>query len=280
MPLSALLAVLFAASPSQNALAAQLGDCKPTREKPTGAAFQCKEGSAAAKFDTKNPETLRSNLCLAQKSNAAVGVDFSLFGHNDGRAARHERELKKITHVVVHNGGYTAQGNADTWECRPAASHYTIDRSGKIFQHAGEERIVGHAGGQHSTMPKLNNESIGVELNIGKHKGTSCNSLKVKHDERGAAAVREACTPTAAQYASLKKLIKAIAARTSVKIDEDHVLGHCESVNPSGHGDPKAFDWAQIGLSNDKKLAQVRAKKTACDWHHLYSSPVAQAKAN
>jgi N-acetyl-anhydromuramyl-L-alanine amidase AmpD len=251
--------------------AADPSGCPAPHGKPIAAKVRaCGAGdTVSAKFDTKKPETLRSNLCKAQKDNAGLGVDFSLFGHNDGRVHDTSREVKKIAHVVVHNGGYTGKMNAETWDCRPAVSHYTIDRAGKIFQHIGEEKIGGHAGGKNSSAPHINNESIGIELNIGKHGKTSCNSLTIAKNKPGAGEiVKAACAPTDAQYASLKKLLKQIAARTSVKLDEQHVTGHCETQKRSGHGDPRAFDWSKIGMSNATKKAKIA--NTACGWYDLY----------
>jgi N-acetyl-anhydromuramyl-L-alanine amidase AmpD len=168
---------------------------------------------------------------------------------------------------VIHNGGWDAKHNINTWSCRPSSAHYSIQRDGAIYQNVGEELVAWHAGGKAATDKKINDRSIGIELNLPKEAGVSCNSLKLKglSADKPEELVRNACTPTDAQYESLNALLKAIAARTSVTVDEDHVIGHCKGQNPSSgkaHGDPKAFDWSQIGLSNDTK--KTAAEGTAC----------------
>ena len=208
---------------------------------------------------------IRSNLCEARRLRGEADVNFELFGRNDCRASENIRTLASITHVVIHNGGWNALHNSNTWACRPAASHYSIQRDGIIYQHIGEELIAPHA-------RDLNEFSIGIELNLPKEAGQSCNSLKFKAGatlSEKEAIVRTACTPNAAQYESLGKLIKAISLRTSVTLDEEHIVGHCESsAGKNAHGDPRAFDWSEIGLSNDIK--QARAIGTSCSWYHLF----------
>ena len=73
--------------------------------------------------------------------------------------------------IVVHNGDSAAK-NVTTWQCasRFPSAHYAIDRDGKIYQYIGEERQAFHAGG--ATDPR----SIGIELQIKRKYGTSCNS--------------------------------------------------------------------------------------------------------
>jgi len=280
MSILVLVAALVAA-PTQAKQSVDLKGCAPAKDRPSAPQIkECGDGMKAAKYDRSKPENLRSNLCFNKKINAVLGnVDFSLFGHNDARAGKKPRPLKSITHVVIHNGGWNGKHNSQTWECRPAASHYTIDRDGKIVQHIGEELIAPHAGGRHTALPRMNHDSIGIELAIGKWRGTSCNSLKVKKDEKGRAAVMSACAPSLQQYGALLRLLPAIISRTSVKLSETQIIGHCETVKPAGHGDPKAFDWRKIGLSNEKKLAKLKTHPNACGWYHLYGGGAQQQQA-
>ena len=132
-----------------------------------------------------------------------------------------------------------------------------------------EELVAWHAGGSSATDQGINERSIGIELNLPKEAGVSCNSLELSKlsQAKREALVRKACTPSDEQYTSVKSLLDAIAARTSVTLDEDHVIGHCEGQNPSNryaHGDPRAFDWSKIGLSNEKKK-ELGGK--ACQWY-------------
>lgn len=213
----------------------------------------------------------RSNECAAKAYNDYVvgadgkPVDYSLFGKND--AHWYKRDLKSITKVVIHNGGYSAKMNTDTWLSEQfIASHYTIEESGHIVQHAGEEMIAGHA-------KSFNNEAIGIELNIRKVPGThvSCNSVDGErsfpalhpskpHDRE---LVKAACAPTAAQYESLRRLVHAISLRTSVTWTPTSLVGHCEG-HKDDHGDPRAFDWSQLGIPNAAKPAG------RCRWYGMY----------
>lgn len=200
-----------------------------------------------------------SDLKLAQKDRK-VRVNYSLFGQVDGRSYG-KRTLQEVSMIVVHNGGYTAEGNNETWQKRKAAAHYTIDRNGMIYQHVGEECIVPHA-------PGGNKAGIGIELNITNSGGKSCNNMT--SDPAQADAVKEACSPTSAQYASLRALIDDIVSRTNAIKDTSHIVGHCELVGKSGHGDPRAFDWTQIGLDNDQK--KLQAQGHACSWYLPFTS--------
>jgi N-acetyl-anhydromuramyl-L-alanine amidase AmpD len=201
-------------------------------------------------------------------------LKLGLFGRNDCRAFPEfngDRALPTITRVVIHNGGWSAEQNFETWTCRVGAAHYTIERDGSVYQHMGEEWAAPHAEGpgRNSLAVGVNDDSIGIELNILKN----CNSLdwNARLDD-----VLAACQPTAAQYASLNILLKDIAKRTGVVLDEKHVLGHCElAQGAAAHSDPRAFDWSQIGLSNSKKLDALLEQEDAkvghaCLWYLAY----------
>lgn len=193
----------------------------------------------------------------AAKRDRQVSINFSLFGQVDFRI-RYKRATQNITKVVIHNGGYTAAGNNATWQSRPAAAHYTIGRDGVIFQHVGEEMQAPHA-------PGGNKDGIGIELNIGKANGKSCNSL-------GSGAtpdqVRAACTPTDAQYQSLNALLNDIMRRDpNVRKNVNQIVGHCELSGTDGHADPRAFDWSRIGLDNQEKKNRLTAIPNACSWY-------------
>ena len=239
------------------ACAAQVG-------KKTGAVLsQCEGWENSSSCAVYNP--IRSNLCEAQKNAGDVAVSYDYFGKTDCRTNTRARSLSDIDRVVIHNGGWNARHNLDTFSCRQGSSHYSIQRDGAIYQHVGEELVAWHAGGPAATDKGINERSIGIELNLPKEVGYSCNSLpKSKQNE---ADVRKGCAPTDEQYTSLKSLLDAIAARTSVTVDDDHIIGHCEGQDPkdnSAHGDPRAFDWSRIGLSNETKK-ELGGK--ACQWY-------------
>lgn len=221
----------------------------------------------------------KSDECRARAYNAALQgadgkpVDYTMFGKNDRKGWKH-RTLSQVTQFVVHNGGWTAQTNHDTWAGNGFAAHYTIERDGHIVQHVGEEQASWHAN-------EWNDESIGTELNIGKlptsHR--SCNeadgvwNAKEKKwdfrpmdpkDPKDRAEVIAACQPTAAQYESLRRLTFVIALRTKISYDEKGIQGHCQ--NHGDHGDPKAFDWRELGLSN----AEQRKHVGHCRWYDIH----------
>ena len=240
-------------------------DCLNLRPKQISRrARKCNSGKACRVWDPP-----LSNRCKAMGQRKAT-IDYSYFGKTDCRTNRSpRRKNQKVTKIVLHNGD-RAKANKKNWECRPATAHYTIDRDGKIYQHVGEERIAWHVKGS-------NTNSIGIELQIlrawkGKKSLGSCNSIdKTMAKKMGMsqeALVRQLCAPTPEQYRALKGLIADIKSRHPVPAEG--VVGHCELVRRGGHGDPRAFDWEKIDLSNTQKLNFVKTNNTACSWYHLY----------
>jgi hypothetical protein len=248
--------------------------CPPLKTSTRGADMCPGEGTCPRWGNKSDPLTWRSNLCVNKALNMFVKdakgqpVTYDgFFGDLDCRAGG-VRDLKSISKFVVHNGGYNAGGIKSHFTCAGVAAHYTIERDGRIVQLIGEERLVYHAN-------QWNDESIGVELNIEQFtfggRRWSCNQsheagLRASNPEHRKI-VQAACAPTAAQYASLRSLISAVAARTSVTIDKEHIVGHCE--NGAGHGDPKAFDWREIGISNKEKRDSLK-KGNDCDFYNVY----------
>jgi N-acetyl-anhydromuramyl-L-alanine amidase AmpD len=235
---------------------------KPAKQV-TSSTRSCSAGgktSACAGFDPP-----KSDGCAAQ-ANRSAGVDvrYDYFGNVDCRSSDRKRAVDM---VVIHNGD-SARGNDSNWQCRTSAAHYTIDRDGQIYQHIGEERAAWHAGA-------VNDRSIGIELQIRRKYGHSCNQLSGSTLAKIATregldpedVVAEMCGPTPAQYQSLRKLLKDIASRHEVA--PENIVGHCEVVGPSGHADPRAFDWEAIGLSNAQKRTKVAAGKNACSMYHF-----------
>lgn len=262
VPLAKIAAAAAAKCPAHDAHGQKTGQNANT------CADDVKNGKPFSLCAVYSPAHLRSDKCRAEKLNGYLTdadghpVDTTLFGKNDCRAYGATRALASIDRVVIHNGGFSGAMNEATWECRPAASHYTIDPFGKIFQHMGEEMVAPNA---KSPGDDSNKRSIGIELNIGKAHGVSCNSLDGKAKD---ADVRAACTPTAKQYESLNRLLRVIALRTSVKLDESHVVGHCEIDDENhkerdDHSDPRVFDWSKVSMSNATKKAGLAAQLKA-----------------
>jgi hypothetical protein len=135
---------------------------------------------------------------------------------------------------VIHNGDH-ARGNDHNWKCRKSAAHYTIDRDGSIYQHIGEERAAWHAG-------SVNHRSIGIELQIQRGYGSSCNSLTGRALARAAERegrsegdiVRELCAPTLSQYLALQARVVAsyLPNRRLAHVPANHQLGNA---GPAAH---------------------------------------------
>jgi hypothetical protein len=210
--------------------------------------------------------TNKSDACRAKALNSALQgadgkpVDYRMFGAND-RSGWKFRSLKDITMLVVHNGGWTAQTNHDTWASNGLAAHYTIERDGHIVQHVGEEQASWHAN-------EWNDAAIGVELNIGRlptsHRSCNDTGTMSPKNPKDRAEVLAACEPSTAQYDSLRRLAFVVALRTNLSYDEKGIQGHCQ--NNGTHGDPKAFDWRELGLSN----AEQRKHVGHCRWYDFH----------
>lgn len=220
------------------------------------------------------------------KKNRLVNVNLDLFGTIDF-ATTGRRSLSSIKHMVVHQGGYSAKGNINTWQsaCRKTTrnwctgAHYTISRDGTIYQHINEEAVAIHGN-------NFNKTGVGIELNFpgwpnketkylckGKLSNTiSCNSISKSKcnipDDKLPEVIRTACTPTQRQYGSLFALTADLIARTGIKLTNDSIVGHCES-HSGAHGDPRAFDWSKLGLSNADKKADLSKRPSghACSWY-------------
>ncbi|MFZ5365242.1 MAG: N-acetylmuramoyl-L-alanine amidase [Patescibacteria group bacterium] len=179
----------------------------------------------------------------------------SYLGQLDCNAVR-QRNISQIKYIVLHDGAGAAR-NVSNWTKRCEekgykdcpASHYTINRSGAIYQTMGEEKVAIHA-------QQYNSAGIGVDLendlpsSFIYSKISDClkecqagNYPCAKHANDKAYAINR-CTPskTDAQYASLNILIANIRAR----IPGVRVVAHCQG---GVHSDPRNFDWSKLGFN-------------------------------
>ncbi|MEK6943113.1 MAG: N-acetylmuramoyl-L-alanine amidase [Nanoarchaeota archaeon] len=127
--------------------------------------------------------------------------------------------------ILHHTADSAAQTTFNTLKTRGLSVHYIIDRDGAIYYIVDESLNAWHA-------EDWNSRSIGIEIvNLG----------------------TKDMQFTDAQYASISSLINDIASRrSSIKIDNEHVLGHFQA-STEGKWDPSPnFDWARIGLSGHK----------------------------
>lgn len=194
-----------------------------------------------------------SDRCTAEATRSkGITIDYDHFGEVDCRS--NDRK-DAVTRIVIHNGD-SGDNNNENWKCRPSAAHYTVDRDGTIHQHIGEERTAWHA------VPE-NHDTIGIELEIKRKYGGTCNSLPnlsktaAKYGIQPEDVVADLCAPSHRQYEALAKLIADIKTRHTIA--DDGIFGHCE-VQGTDHGDPKAFDWARVGARQRKAI-------NACEWY-------------
>jgi len=162
------------------------------------------------------------------------------------------RKLDDIKAIVIHEGGRSVASTIGAWKYaykksgHPVGAHYIIERDGKIYQAIGEERWAYHANAANKT-------SIGIDLTIPK----GCTQSPSKDGFYTCA------NYTAAQYSSLKNLIEQITARTSVKFDNNQIIGHCQVTNAT-HADPRNFEWEKIGLDTKLHRPGHQSKLSGC----------------
>lgn len=134
---------------------------------------------------------------------------------------------RKIDVVVIHStynlgkDPFDVTGILAQFRRYGVASHYLIDREGKIYRLVTEDKEAFHAG--KSVLPatgrvNLNATSIGIEL---------INTPTI--------------TPNKQQYASLVGLIKNIKQRYLIR----YIVGHSD-IAPKRKSDPWNFDWKKF----------------------------------
>ena len=155
------------------------------------------------------------------------------------------RELKSVKVIIIHEGTASVASTIGAWKNAykkkgiPVGAHYIIDRDGKIYQIIGEERIAYHAN-------SANKASIGIDLII----PSGCK-------QNPSSPVFKTCANyTDAQYSALKSLISNISDRTSVQLNDEQVIGHCQAKTAT-HSDPRGFDWTKIGLITSKHFTSA-----------------------
>jgi len=227
---------------------------------------QCTGWEESSPCAVYNP--IRSNECEARKNAGDLDVHYDFFGKTDCRTNTAARKLSDIDRVVIHN----AAGTRRTTSTRSRAGRARPTTRSSATARSTSTSVRSWWPGTRAALPPPTGHQRAVDRDRAEPAqggGVSCNSLELSKlsQAKREALVRKACTPSDEQYTSVKSLLDAIAARTSVTLDEDHVIGHCEGQNPSNryaHGDPRAFDWSKIGLSNEKKK-ELGAK--GCDWY-------------
>lgn len=173
-----------------------------------------------------------------------------------------QRDVSKIKFFVIHEGGKNNK-TIKILERRGLSTHYVIERDGTIIQSAGIEKRARHAGA-------INHWSIGIDLAMpvsdktffkgkGSRKGCS---------QSGKCALNDACSAecwyTDAQYRSVKKILSLVIPITDIKLDDEHIVGHCQI---GGHGDPRNFQWDKLGLDQSKhRVNPIAGRCVKVDW--------------
>ncbi|HUT22233.1 MAG TPA: N-acetylmuramoyl-L-alanine amidase [Candidatus Bipolaricaulota bacterium] len=191
----------------------------------------------------------------ASKPSGFSMANTSLLGKLDCNATR-QRQVSSIKYIVLHDGGGAAF-NVSFWtkRCQEKgyqscpASHYTINRSGAIYQTLGEEKVAYHA-------QAYNSAGIGIDLENDLPSKfiysrvddclTACKDGKYPCKKATANNKQYAiskCTPekSVSQYVSLALLIQDIRTRAPGA----KVVAHCEG---GVHSDPRNFNWRLIGI--------------------------------
>ncbi|MCX6181258.1 MAG: N-acetylmuramoyl-L-alanine amidase [Bacteroidetes bacterium] len=134
---------------------------------------------------------------------------------------------RSVDAIIIHStynasgtDSFSVQGVLDQFKSYGVASHYLIDREGKIYRLVDERNIAFHAG--NSSLPdgrvNVNTTSIGIEI---------ITTLYT--------------SPSEAQYKSVAGLVKDIQKRRVIK----YIKGHNE-IAPGRKSDPWNFDWTKF----------------------------------
>lgn len=169
-----------------------------------------------------NPVQKEKNVSTKKESASDIKIINNFIGWGFESSAGRE-----IDTVIIHSSYNALDGDEydfkkllEEYKEYGVAPHYVINRKGNIYRLVSEKNIAYHAGA--SKVPDgrtgVNNFSIGIEI-----------------------MTTESDSPTAAQYAALKKLIADIKTRYEIK----YVLGH-NQIAPGRKTDPWNFDWDKI----------------------------------
>ncbi len=134
---------------------------------------------------------------------------------------------RSVDAIIIHStynasgtDSFSVAGVLDQFKSYGVASHYLIDRDGKIYRLVDEKNIAFHAG--NSSLPdgrvNVNTTSIGIEI---------ITTLYT--------------SPTEKQYNSAAALVKDIKKRRVIK----YIKGHNE-IAPGRKSDPWNFDWTKF----------------------------------
>lgn len=150
-------------------------------------------------------------------------------------------------HIILHaTGGNTLEGAVATLRKEGGASiHYVIDRDGTVVQMLPESLAAHHITCQSDAC--LPTKSIGIELvNLG-HVNPEAFSGLVYEDQLRAFNYPFWEDYPPAQRQALKILVRDIAARWGIPLDQEHVLGHFQLNHKTDPGPALNLWWDRPG---------------------------------
>lgn len=181
---------------------------------------------------------LRCEAGAAPPPGLPAWMDVSGFHKYSGKAQyplrAESRPAAAVCGAVLHEGfpsayypgGYVATYHKiSQWRDAGISTHFVIDRAGQVY-YLLDLRCEGHH------AEKANARSVGIDLQ------PQCEGGR--------------CSWTAAQLASMKRLLTWLSANTAIRGDAAHVIGHVEV---GKHADPRTFPWADLGIDAAGKRA-------------------------
>jgi len=240
-------------------------------------------GSSPGYTIPTNAVDCNSTPSVAAKTD--LEIDTSQLGKLDC-ISKMARKLTDIKYVILHEGGATAGSMVNDWVLRASgrntkggrpvfiSSHYFISRTGKIYQLLDESRVGWHA-------ESWNNVSIGIDLEntmpefydscVKKCKAGAKYFQKCKSYDKDK--VLEYCglKYENAMYEALDNLLQEIADRTSVTLDNEHILAHCAVAAIHQRTDPRNFKWDEIGLDVNAAYSSGRYASQNCIFYPKYT---------
>lgn len=163
-----------------------------------------------------------------------------------------KKRTKKVTLIVLHHSGDdSAEKTYKTLKKRGLSVHYIVDRDGTIYYVVDENKKALHAGCCSKRNKKCCGKKVCAICKDDKYVGITDRSIGIEIVNTG----HKDMEYTPEQYIALNKLIKDIADRWLIPIDDDHIIAHYQITE--GKWDPSPnFDWSKIGLPNHPILSE------------------------
>ncbi|HHE36733.1 MAG TPA: N-acetylmuramoyl-L-alanine amidase [Candidatus Woesearchaeota archaeon] len=172
-----------------------------------------------------------------------------------------DRSLSDVNKVVLHHtGDDNAAQTINTLKAKGLSVHYVVDRDGTIYYLVDETKTAFHCGccrpSDTSCLNKYSNPPVCLE----EHPvATNLDSIGIEIVNTG----EYSDEYTEEQYSAINALVKDVAERWMIPLDDNHIVGHYEVTQ--GKWDPSPnFDWSRIGLADHVMLEDLG--KTPPSW--------------